>query len=55
MVLMARQAPSSIARSRSQSTKKAETDPGVEIGALLFPEPEEILNDVILDQMMVDG
>jgi hypothetical protein len=37
------------------SKKKAAEDSGSEIGALLFPEPEEILNDVTLDQMMMDG
>jgi hypothetical protein len=30
-------------------------DSGLEIGALAFPGPDEILKDVVLDQMMMDG
>ena len=46
---------SAMARTRSRNKKHAANVSGYEIGALLFPGPEEILNDVVLDQMMVDG
>ena len=56
MPIMALSTPSSaMARTRSRNKKRVANDSGIEIGALLFPEPEEILNDVVLDQMMVDG
>jgi hypothetical protein len=36
-------------------SKNEVKDSGLEIGALAFPGPDEILNDVVLDQMMMDG
>jgi hypothetical protein len=41
-------------RSRKNIQKKVADEAGIEM-AMLFPEPEEILNDVIFDQMMMDG
>jgi hypothetical protein len=44
-----------MARTRSRNKKKVADESDLELGALLFPEAEEILSDIILDQMMVDG
>jgi hypothetical protein len=41
-------------RISNQETNDSVSEIGA-VGALPFPGPDEILNDVILDQMMMDG